>query len=73
MRRFKSPGFYSKEKDLTSRVSKTDILRRLSKNQGDTSGGSTGSQTPNTNNYWILLYGYWSDGGVWVDSAKWID
>jgi hypothetical protein len=72
MKRFKSPGFYSKEKDLTSRVSKTDILRRLSKSQGvTTSGGSTNPQTPS--NYWILLYGYWDDSGIWVDSAKWVD
>lgn len=73
MKRFKSPGFYSKEKDLTSRVSRTDILRRLARSQGDTSDNQTNSQTPISNNYWILLYGYWSDGGIWVDSANWVD
>ena len=76
-----SPGFYSKENDLSIRISTSDIIKSLqnssgggntSVNSGSGSGGTV-PLVPSIITYWILAYSTWGDSYTWLDHANWID
>jgi len=67
--KFRSPGIYTSEKDLTFRKGRKvgGVLEATKRND---SGGITPTIKPN---FWILRCGVWEDEGVWLDHSKWED